>query len=150
MSLQQTLRFTGKFTDLIPSGWTFHKLFARNYRCYFYPVNGEYGDHMVIWQAGRFIEFPLLNEESSAALMHFLFTGVVFSPYSSHVTKVLGLTGLAPLELVYDEQTNEFEIMAEEDRWTALPNHQRKYTLSSEFAGLVMKWYNDKFFEFSA
>ncbi len=32
--MNKYVKFTGKFTDLIPAGWQFQKLFARNYRCY--------------------------------------------------------------------------------------------------------------------
>ena len=53
------VKFTGKFKDLIPNGWTFQKLFARNYRQYSKTSNGEkYGPSFSIWQhLGGYIEF---------------------------------------------------------------------------------------------
>ena len=170
MALLQTLHFTGRFTDLIPNGWTFHKLFARNYRCYFYPTIGAHGDHVVIWQRNRYVVFPQLHEESSAALMHYVLGGVEFKEYSEVAQKKLGLTGLAPIGLIYDETLNEFRPLileqddmvfalstksrtptdAEMDQWKKDHAHLKKYWLSSEFTKLILKWYNDKFFEFSA
>lgn len=149
MSLQETLHYVGEFKDLIPNGWEFRKLYANNYRAYALSVKDQCGDVM-IWQKDRYFVFPQLHEESSAALMRFLFNGVEFKPYSGAAQEKLKFTGLAPIELVYDSHTNEFEIAAKEYRWKPLPDHQRPYVLSSEFAELVMKWYDDKLFEFSA
>ncbi len=43
--------FTGKFKDLIPDGWTFHKLFANNYRSYHKTCDGEkWSQGCSIWQ----------------------------------------------------------------------------------------------------
>jgi len=41
-------KFHGKFRECIPAGYTFSKLYARNYRCYW--KNVKYGDHIWIWQ----------------------------------------------------------------------------------------------------
>lgn len=52
------VKFTGKFTDLIPNGWTFQKLFARNYRQYHKTCDGEkYSQGCRIWQhCGGYLE----------------------------------------------------------------------------------------------
>ena len=94
--MRETLHYTGEFKDLIPNGWSFHKLYANNYRCYFYPVNGEeqWAAQLIVWQGKRYVNFPNLFEEASAALMRFLLDGVEFKPYSEAVTRTLGFTGL--------------------------------------------------------
>lgn len=53
------VKFTGKFTDLIPDGWTFQKLFANNYRQYSKTSDGKkYGPTFRVWQHhGGYIEF---------------------------------------------------------------------------------------------
>jgi hypothetical protein len=52
------VKFTGKFRDLIPQGYKFHKLFARNYRCYNKECGGAHsGDKLWIWQhLGGYVE----------------------------------------------------------------------------------------------
>jgi hypothetical protein len=58
------VRFTGKFTDLIPNGWTFQKLFARNYRQYHKTCDGEqYSQGCRIWQHhGGYLEVADLGD----------------------------------------------------------------------------------------
>ncbi len=166
----ETLHYTGEFKALIPSGWAFHKLFAMNYRCYWYPLDGEHGDHILVWQAKRYVNFPNVFEEGTAALMRFILKGVTFKEYSDIAKQKLGLTGLAPLELVYDENLNEFRpIVSHEDdmlfalfgkdknptkdemeQWQKNHKHLKKYILSSEFSDLVTKWYNEGMFEFKS
>lgn len=53
--------FIGKFTDLIPDGWTFQKLFARNYRQYHKVADGsKYGQGCRIWQHyGGYLEIDV-------------------------------------------------------------------------------------------
>jgi hypothetical protein len=50
------LKFHGKFTDLIPYGFKFQKLFANNYRQYCLELS-PYGESISVWQAhGGYIE----------------------------------------------------------------------------------------------
>ncbi len=60
------VKFTGKFTDLIPDGWTFQKLFARNYRQYHKTCDGEkYSQGCRIWQHhGGYLEIDELGDLS--------------------------------------------------------------------------------------
>jgi hypothetical protein len=56
----KSIKFTGNFRDLKPDGWTFQKLFARNYRCYWKSIdpNNPHDDKVWIWQAnGGNIEY---------------------------------------------------------------------------------------------
>jgi hypothetical protein len=52
------LRYTGKFKDLIPLGYRFQKMYARNYRCYHTYDVKELEDNLSFWiyQKGRSIE----------------------------------------------------------------------------------------------
>lgn len=53
---KRLLKFHGKFTDLIPYGFTFQKLFARNYRQYHFELE-KYCESIRVWQAhGGYIE----------------------------------------------------------------------------------------------
>jgi hypothetical protein len=56
--MQKYVKFTGKFTDLIPNGWEFQKLFANNYRQYSKTCDGsKYGQGCSIWQhLGGYLE----------------------------------------------------------------------------------------------
>lgn len=49
-----TCRFYGRFRDLIPAGFAFHRLFAANYRCYSKDIAG----HTIwVWQHhGGYVE----------------------------------------------------------------------------------------------
>jgi hypothetical protein len=55
------VKFTGNFSDLIPDGWHFQKLFARNYRQYHKTCDGEkYSQGCRIWQhLGGYLEIDL-------------------------------------------------------------------------------------------
>lgn len=61
------VKFIGKFRDLIPAGWTFQKLFARNYRqygksCY---SDGRPSSDFRIWQhLGGYIEYKDFGDHS--------------------------------------------------------------------------------------
>lgn len=61
------VKFVGKFKDLIPAGWTFQKLFARNYRQYHKTCDGEkYSQGCSIWQhRGGYLEIADLFSNSS-------------------------------------------------------------------------------------
>ncbi len=60
-------KFHGKFTDLIPAGWKFQKLFASNYRQYAYEV-APY-KHIRIWQHhGGYIELDSLYGASKQVI----------------------------------------------------------------------------------
>jgi len=48
------VKFKGKFKDLVPAGFKFQKLFARNYRCYI-KSNGPHD--VLVWQhLGGYVE----------------------------------------------------------------------------------------------
>lgn len=52
------IKFVGKFKDLIPIGFSFHKLYARNYKVY--TKNSVW-----IWVSRRVVEIKDLNEVNS-------------------------------------------------------------------------------------
>lgn len=60
------VRFKGKFTELIPDGWEFQKLFGRNYRQYHKTCDGsEWAQGCRIWQHhGGYLEVEDLFDES--------------------------------------------------------------------------------------
>lgn len=60
------VKFTGKFPDLIKDGWTFQKLFGRNYRQYHKTCDGEkYSQGCRIWQhLGGYLEIQDLFDDS--------------------------------------------------------------------------------------
>lgn len=64
--MKQYVKFIGKFTDLIPQGWTFQKLFANNYRQYHKTCDGsEYAQGCSIWQhLGGYLEIADLSNLS--------------------------------------------------------------------------------------
>jgi len=56
-------KYTGKYRDLMPTGYKFQKLFARNYRCY-YKEFGICEEWLKIWQKGNDIEIMDLYSKS--------------------------------------------------------------------------------------
>lgn len=65
------IKFIGKFKDLIPDGWTFQKLFARNYRQYHKTCDGEkYSQRCRIWQHyGGYLEIDVFDTDIGVALI---------------------------------------------------------------------------------
>lgn len=62
--MKKYIKFTGKFTDLIPTGWSFWKAFARNYRVYTWSKT-EHGQSMNVWQhLGGYLEIADLYSRS--------------------------------------------------------------------------------------
>lgn len=72
------LKFHGKFKDLVPAGWEFQKLFARNYRQYcIYPA-GEWRDHIRVWQHhGGYVELNDFHGHSEAVIRYMVANGPV-------------------------------------------------------------------------
>lgn len=65
--MKKYVKFKGKFADLIPDGWKFCKLFARNYRQYSKTCDGEqYSQKCRIWQhLGGYLEIDDLFDFSA-------------------------------------------------------------------------------------
>jgi hypothetical protein len=65
--IDRYIKFTGDFKDLIPNGWTFQKLFARNYRQYHKTCDGsQWGSGCRIWQhLGGYLEIDDLFDWSA-------------------------------------------------------------------------------------
>jgi hypothetical protein len=63
------VQYTGDFKSLIPSGWRFQKLYAKNYRAYM-------KDDMLIWQAGREFKIDHYGEYTSVLISHVMEHGV--------------------------------------------------------------------------
>lgn len=83
------VRFKGKFKDLIPDGWTFQKLFARNYRQYHKTCDGKpYSHGCRIWQhLGGYLEIGGLDSDFSADLVQKIIDGTIHE-WSSEVRKL--------------------------------------------------------------
>jgi hypothetical protein len=73
------VKFKGKFKDLIPDGWEFQKLFARNYRQYYKTCDGEkYSQGCRIWQhLGGYLEVDNLDDDMSALLVQQIIDGKI-------------------------------------------------------------------------
>lgn len=73
------VRFKGKFRDLIPAGWTFQKLFARNYRQYHKTCDGDkYSQGCRIWQHhGGYLEVDELFPALSAVFVEKIINGQI-------------------------------------------------------------------------
>jgi hypothetical protein len=82
------LRYTGKFKDLIPLGYRFQKMYARNYRCYHtYDVNKlEDKPSFWIYQKGRSIEIEDWNG-LEAPIIEYVQTHP-FTPHDNHYGKI--------------------------------------------------------------
>ncbi len=83
------VRFKGKFTDLIPNGWTFQKLFARNYRQYHKTCDGEkYSQGCRIWEHhGGYLEISDLSSEQSAVFVQQIIDGKI-SEWASEIANL--------------------------------------------------------------
>lgn len=83
------VRFKGKFKDLVPNGWTFQKLFARNYRQYHKTCDGEkYSQGCRIWQhCGGYLEIDDLDSDFSAVLVQKIIDGTIHE-WSSQIRKL--------------------------------------------------------------
>lgn len=63
------VQYTGDLKSLLPSGWRFQKLYAKNYRAYM-------KDDMLIWQAGREFKIDGYGEYTSVLVAHIMKHGV--------------------------------------------------------------------------
>jgi len=65
MKINKYIRFIGNFKDLKPMGYTFQRLYARDYNTYRKSIDPEgYSDSIWIWQAGRMVECNDLHQYS--------------------------------------------------------------------------------------
>jgi hypothetical protein len=67
--LPNLCKFHGKFKDLIPNGFKFHKLFARNYRCYSKSKHEYSSQSIWVWQhLGGYIELNDFHDASKTII----------------------------------------------------------------------------------
>ena len=80
------VKFIGNFRDLIPDGWQFQKLYARNYRQYHKTHDGKpYSQGLRIWQHhGGYVELDDLFE-----LTYLVFQGISNGSINSSDGKVV-------------------------------------------------------------
>lgn len=110
MSQVKIVRFKGKFKDLIPDGWTFQKLYARNYRQYHKTCDGEkYGQGCRIWQhRGGYLEIDNLFNPLSAIFVQQIIDGKI-NEWASEIKRIYNTD---KSNIVYwfliDEQENRF------------------------------------------
>jgi len=112
------VRFKGKFTDLIPAGWTFQKLFARNYRQYHKTCDGEkYSQGCRIWQHhGGYLEISDLSIEMSAVFAQKIIDGKI-DEWASQVVNLYDQTKKDTVFwFIIDQQKKQF-----------LPYHSKEY-----------------------
>lgn len=63
------VQYTGDFKSLLPAGWRFQKLYAKNYRAYM-------KDDMIIWQSGREFKLDDYGEYTSVLIKHIMEHGM--------------------------------------------------------------------------
>lgn len=63
------VQYTGDWKSLLPSGWRFQKLYAKNYRAYM-------KDDMIIWQAGREFRIDIYGDYTSVLVKHIMEHGM--------------------------------------------------------------------------
>lgn len=69
------IKFTGKYKDLKAMGYTFQKLYARNYRCYHKSI-AEYSSQTIwIWQKDNRVEIMDLYDLSYLVLQEIVVNG---------------------------------------------------------------------------
>jgi hypothetical protein len=97
------IKFLGKFTDLIPNGWEFCKLYARNYRQYSKSCDGEkYGQKCRIWQhLGGYLELDDLGCDSYLVAKQ-IQDGKI-SEWASQHTELFSKKEITRYYLYYDE-----------------------------------------------
>lgn len=107
---QKRIRFTGKFTDLIPSGFTFQKLFARNYCCYRLQTAGQ---NLWVWRhLGGYVEIDD-NYDSSYLILEAILDPNVKRTVHDEVKNEDGsvlMPGWEMLELAIDRETQTIEV----------------------------------------
>lgn len=122
------VRFKGSFKDLIPNGWTFQKLFARNYRQYHKTCDGEeYSQGCRIWQHhGGYLEIDDLFN-FSAILIQKIIDGNI-EEWSSEITSVSTLKEKKVYWFIIDQEEGRF-IPRGSEEYTQL----RKKTYTDSF-----------------
>ena len=76
-------KFTGKFTDLIPAGFTFHKMFAKNYIMYQWEKQKYSSESIQVWKHhGGYVEINDLGIYSAL-----IFEAFAYKDLLQHFTK---------------------------------------------------------------
>lgn len=99
------IKFIGKFADLKKMGYNFHKLYAMNYKVYV-------KDGVLIWVAGRDVEFNNINHSAKIAKMVFDDTYPVYKEDTSYGNKdgpglFITFKKGEPLSCIINKETGE-------------------------------------------
>lgn len=110
------VRFTGRFANLIPNGWIFQKLFARNYRQYHKICSGEkYGQKCRIWQHHKgYLEIDDLFN-NSWIIVSKIIDGTI-KDFESQTW-----------DLLYKKQTPTFLFKIDAEKSAIYPYHSEEY-----------------------
>lgn len=139
------IKFVGKITDLKPMGFTFHKLYAMNYKAYRHEDT-----QMLIWVAGREVIFHNLAGE----FLEIVFDKIINNEYpiyeetiywktaTGHNTKNVFFDKGAPKLCFIDKETKELishhDFMA---KWKPIYPDYEKYihfSNSGRFEEVIM------------
>lgn len=71
------LKFIGDWRKLIPLGYKFQRLYARNYICY---SKGQIDNRIWIWKKGKDIELSGVNNKDTCLIMKYLIDNNFKSP----------------------------------------------------------------------
>lgn len=93
------IRFTGKIVDLIPMGYRFNKLWARNYKAYI-----KHG--VIIWVAGKGVGIKDLSLANSAKIAH-LIVNDEYPVYEKKVRGVVNFNKNDPKLTILNAETGE-------------------------------------------
>jgi hypothetical protein len=100
------IEFIGKFKDLIPMGYSFHKLYARNYRVYT-------KNQIWIWVAGKTISIKDLGTEHSFKIAKLIIDNKYPVYNEDKDYKIIFFKKGEPKCVMLDEKTGEVEIRRE-------------------------------------
>ncbi len=101
---KQYLKFTGKFSDLIPSGWKFGKAFARNYRYYAFHVGDSYSDNIRVWQhLGGYVEIEDFFTDKSVLVLEAVLAG---RAEQKGINNPYHRSGSTSIRFCYNKKTN--------------------------------------------
>lgn len=99
MKQKSIIRFTGSVKNLIPMGYVFNKLWARNYKAYI-----KHG--IIIWIAGKSIGIKDLSLTNSAKIAHLIVNGE-YPSYKKSTSGLVNFNKGDPKLVILNEETGE-------------------------------------------
>ena len=101
MKQKPIIEFTGKIKDLIPMGYKFSKLWARNYKAY-----TKHG--VIVWVAGKEVGIKDLSLTNSAKVAH-LIVNDEYPSYEKNTRGIVHFNKGDPKLVILDEETGKIK-----------------------------------------